>query len=394
MPNPSNIDDANLTASGFTTEDDRDAQQPRVLLRTAAQIASPSIADLANLVDIFRGPDKTRYYSSSSALVPMDGSGGAPAGYTPVTGTTHTWAPGTKLYCTNASGCTITIPDGLSEGDAGVAIQGTGGGPLTVTGSALIPSGTLSTSQVGQVIAWERTDSSVANQCVVTGNTPAGPKFLGYFADWPAVVAAYPVGGAEIAALTLGDYLVCTGGNGEKGLTFTPNAAKTRLIAQSRRVQLISLGGTLANPIVAAITATGLVTFSGGLPTVPAYMIQPGDYLEVTMLIRHTGTAGGTEVQLKLGTANSASDQTIAKTSTNNTNNQDAGALQTVYVYDTTTVGAMQTTILNSQSTSVQNTPSPLAFNSLQYFNVNTQTWTTPDTILLTQLRVILVQKQ
>lgn len=313
---------------------------------------------------------------------------------TAITASTYSAVAGEARVFTHATGCDVTLPTGASNGMMIAVRTGhatgyvkfvTGGGSTKVQGGTTQIAGGIGKVMVAQATA-------TANEWNITGYDAVAPAFLGYFADWPAVVTAYPVGGAAIAALNHGDYLIGTG-SGIDGIEFAPNKAKTRMVAKHRRIPLIELGGTLANPVVAAITATGIVTFSGGLPTLPAYLAQPGDRLEVVMLMRHTGTAAGTELQLKLGTANSSSDQTIAKAGTSNTNNQDGLALQTVYVYDTTTVGATQLTIPNSQSANVQNTPSPLAFNSLQYFNVNAQTLTAPDTIVLTQLFVTLVQK-
>lgn len=311
---------------------------------------------------------------------------------TDITASTYSAVAGESRVFTHATGCDVTLPTGAPNGMMIAVRTGHATGYVkfvTGGGSSKVQSGTTQISgAVGKVMVAQATEN--ANEWNITGHDSSAPRFLDYYADYPAVISAFPVNGGTITALGVADFLWCT----PYGQRFVPNVAKTRMIAESKRINLIELGGTTANPIVAAITGTGLVTFSGGLPTLPAYLAQTGDFFEIEMLARHTGTAAGTELQLKLGTANSASDQTIAKITTSSANNQDGFGIQRVYVYSQTTVGATQLTLPNSSSSATQNTPTPLDFNALQYFNVNTQSLTAPDTLLLTQLRVTLVQKK
>lgn len=78
MPNPSNIDDANLTALGFTTVDDDDKRVVRLIRLTAALVSSPTPQLLSNRTDFFVGPDDARYFSNGTALVAV-GSGSSAA---------------------------------------------------------------------------------------------------------------------------------------------------------------------------------------------------------------------------------------------------------------------------------------------------------------------------
>lgn len=323
------------------------------------------------------------------------GGGAADPDYVEINVTTQVGAADKVYASTSASGCSIKLPAGIAEGKAisGYIKIGSGGGPLSMiadSGATVVPSGTLQVVREGMMICAVRTP--VADQWMVIGYDTVEPRFLGYCGDYPAVISDFPVNGGTITALGVADFLWCT----PYGQRFVPNVAKNRMVAESRRINLIELGGIIATPIDTR-TAAGM--YSIGAPQLPAYLAQPGDFFEIEILVRHTAgsAATGSEVQLKLGTANTSSDQTIAKSSTNSANNQDGFGLQRVYVHNQTTVGATQLTSPNSSSAATQNTPTPLDFNALQYFNLYLATiagGSPPDSLLITQLRVTLVQKK
>jgi hypothetical protein len=70
-----NIDSANLTGEGFSSANKDDKLAVRLIVLTAAEIASPPERVLYDTINLFKGPDDdVRYYSSGEALVPMNGA--------------------------------------------------------------------------------------------------------------------------------------------------------------------------------------------------------------------------------------------------------------------------------------------------------------------------------
>lgn len=314
----------------------------------------------------------------------------------PASGTTHTWDPQYPVVrCTNATSCTVTIPTGLPIGTVGVVMRATGAGNVTISyAGTKEPNTTIATTEEGQQIGFSIT---AADTATFTGHTPAGPKFLGYFADWAAVVSAYPVSGAEIAALNLGDYLICTGGTVEKGLMFTPNAAKTRMLAVGRRITL-----TLQSSIVgSAIDSVGTGVTSGQFEqatfTLPAYLAQTGDCIEIRAVARKVGTAAGSTMKVRIGTAGTAaSDQGVGELGFSTTNNDDGTIHTDAWVISNTSIAADQRVTLNTRfNGSTVNNPNggTVNFAAAQYVTCDMETINSSDSQQLLRFKVVLVQK-
>lgn len=273
----------------------------------------------------FQGPqivvideqNRQGFWGGSGYALP--GSSDVPAGYTLIAAANYTFGTDPvsglptanypkKLYCTNAGGCAIAIPDGLASGVGGQAMQGTGGGPVSVTGSALQPSGTLATSYVGQIIGWERTVSTQANECVVAGYTPDGPRYIGKWATFDLMWAAVS---AAISSLNHGDFMIC---EEYGGVRWVPNLAKTRLRPDSGLLILPGGQGTVAAPLGAPLTGAGSTNNTQwGItePEVPANMLGAGDEVYPFMLLDKTGANATSEAKIYFGPTNDLAGQNV-----------------------------------------------------------------------------------
>lgn len=117
---------------------------------------------------------------------------------------------------------------------------------------------------------------------------------------WSQLQAAFPNGGAALAALPYSATAVVTD-IGKAACKVTPNLAKTRWIPVGGRHRLMQYAGTKAAP-AGTWSSTGKWTPSGGDVSTPADLFAADDMLTTELLVRHRGTAGTTAFRLRIGT--------------------------------------------------------------------------------------------
>lgn len=329
------------------------------------------------------------------------GSGGTIDDYYDASGTTYTLSPSElAVKTTNVSGCALTIPTGVSSGTTWAIVKNPGAGAVSIdrvasAGVTIYPTGTLQIASDGDVMC---VTSLGSDTFVVTGYNQSGPRFLGYFADWPAVIAAYPVGGAAIAALNHGDFLICTGGGVVAGLSFTPNSAKTRLIAaDGRRINLAMMAGIVGTPIGTVGTGVTSGQFSDATTALPAYLAQAGDIFEIWAVARKVGTAAGATLKVRIGTAGlAASDQGVGELGFSTTTNDDGSVDTKVTLISNTSAFSAQRITHNTRfNGSTVNNPNggTLNFAAAQSITLDMETINSADSCQLLQLEIVLVQK-
>src|SRR5574343_748726 len=317
---------------------------------------------------------------------------------TAITASTHTAEAGEARVFTHATGCDVTLPTGAANGTIIAVRTGHATGYVkfvTGGGSSKVQSGTTQIAGgIGKVMVAQAT--ATANEWNITGYDAVAPAFLGYFADAPAMMTAYPVGGAEIAALNLGDYLICTGGGPEKGLMFTPNAAKTRMIAVGRRITLAQLGGIVGTPIGTVGTGVTSGQFSSATSPLPAYLAQAGDFIEIWAVARKIGTNAST-MKVRIGTTGvAASDQGVGELGFSTTTNDDGSIHTKLEIISNTSAGAAQRVTHNTRfNGSTFNNPNggTLNFAAAQAITCDMETINFADSQQLLQFLVVLVQK-
>lgn len=203
------------------------------------------------------------------------------------------------------------------------------------------------------------------------------PLSLGVL-TWEQLQAAYPNGGAALAALPTGVNVVVTG-IGKNVCWMTPNSAKTRWLPVNGQHVLWQVAGSLSAPFY-TWTSTGQLSISGGNIEIPASLMMQGDQLWTCMRVRKRGTAATSGVVFRLGTAGTTSDQGVSFATVANANNRDAWIFDLAYVSSTTRFTVGNTLLPNNQATAVSSDKTAsVNFEALMYVSIDCSSLTAPD---------------